>query len=73
MGCGRYSPSFVTVESGCIYIIIMTAFLTGWSKIKPEGIQAGVYSTELAWLFGLKRACKSKPEAFIIILIYCPT
>jgi len=35
----------------------MAAFFAGWGKVKPEWIQAGAYSTELAWLFGLKRAC----------------
>jgi len=50
----------------------MAASFTGWGKIKSEWIQAGVNSTELAWLLSLKRACNAKPKAFIIILIHCP-
>jgi len=50
----------------------MAASFTGWGKVKSEWVQTGVNSTELAWLLSLKRACKTKPEAFIIILIHCP-
>jgi len=73
VGCGRYPPSLTTVQSGSVDIVIMAASFTGWGKVKSEWVQAGVNSTELAWLLSLKRAYKTKPKAFIVILIYCPT
>ena len=57
VGCVRNCLSLNTMKGSRIYIVLVTAFFAGWGKAEPEWIQAGAYSTELARLFSLERAC----------------